>query len=184
MTRALAGVCLGVALVSACTESDPGTQPTTAVSPSSSVPPSPSATGPTPPEMPDLAKQDSKAGAQAFAVHYIELLNYGAATGETDELQGASRDCSGCNDYIDLYKRTYAAGGYFRDTGMKARTFFVKPDGRGYAVLMTVDLPRTRFKLDAEDDVQVGRPQEVSLTLTVARIDGRNVAIELTGITT
>ncbi len=68
----------------------------------------------TAPALPELAEDDSPAGAEAFARHYIEVLNYTALTGDTALLEELSADdCSGCIKYIELYKSTYENGGYF-----------------------------------------------------------------------
>ncbi|WP_162801948.1 DUF6318 family protein [Ornithinimicrobium murale] len=50
-----------------------------------------------PPELPDEATEDSEAGAEAFAVHYVELMNY-AAMAPDDELIGplATDGCDTC----------------------------------------------------------------------------------------
>ncbi|WP_140399986.1 DUF6318 family protein [Aeromicrobium sp. PE09-221] len=66
------------------------------------------------PAMPELAADDSPAGAEAFARHYIEVLNYSALTGDTAELENLSADdCTGCAKYIELYRSTYQNGGFF-----------------------------------------------------------------------
>ncbi|MBM9462826.1 hypothetical protein JL108_05145 [Aeromicrobium sp. YIM 150415] len=82
--------------------------------PEESVSPSPEITAPA---MPELAGDDSPAGAEAFARHYIEVLNYASSTGDTDLLRSlSSADCSGCQKYVDLYRSTYDDGGYFRES--------------------------------------------------------------------
>jgi hypothetical protein len=65
--------------------------------------------------MPAQASEDSPEGAAAFVKHYVDVFNYAAATGDVDELSElSSPDCEGCQKYIDLYRDTYEAGGYFR----------------------------------------------------------------------
>lgn len=69
----------------------------------------------TPPPMPDQATEDSPEGAAAFVDYWVDVSNYAAATGDVTELSRiSSADCSGCQSYIDLYRDTYAAGGYFK----------------------------------------------------------------------
>ena len=48
-------------------------------------------------------------------MHYRDVFNYASNTGDVKELQKLSDPkCEGCTSYIDLYKKTYADGGYFR----------------------------------------------------------------------
>lgn len=71
----------------------------------------------TPPTMPAQAKEDTPEGAAAFVKHYIDVFNYAASTGDVEELSRlSSPDCKGCQSYITLYRDTYKAGGYFKDS--------------------------------------------------------------------
>lgn len=67
------------------------------------------------PTMPPQAKENTPEGAAAFVHHYIDVSNYAASTGDVNELSRLSDStCSGCQKYIELYRDTYAAGGYFK----------------------------------------------------------------------
>lgn len=69
-----------------------------------------------PPPMPRSAKDDTDSGAIAFTKHYVDVLNYAAVTGDTDELKRlSSPKCEGCQEYIDLYEKVYSDGGYYKD---------------------------------------------------------------------
>lgn len=71
----------------------------------------------TPPTMPAQAQEDTPEGAAAFVKHYIDVFNYASNTGDVEELSRlSSPDCKGCQRYIQLYRDTYKAGGYFRDS--------------------------------------------------------------------
>jgi len=99
----VAGILLVAAALSACSGPDDPAESTPSSTPA-----------PTAPTMPEIAHDDSVAGAEAFVSHYIDVLNYAAVTGETDELRRLSADdCSGCAKYIDLFEQTYSDGGYF-----------------------------------------------------------------------
>lgn len=53
-----------------------------------------------PPEMPAEAEEQTEAGAEAFALHYIDLLNYTAENPEPDLLDKlASDDCGTCGQF-------------------------------------------------------------------------------------
>jgi len=173
-----------ITLLSGCSSNEPmaGTPSTSEATTRPSASASP--TKPTPPALPAAAREDTKQGAKAFARHYLELINYAAGTGDVSPLQAASSDCAGCNEYVALYKRTYDDGGFFKDSGMVATTYFVKRHAAAYRVLMTVDIPKTRFRLSDSDPVRTGKPAEVSLTLGIEQRASRNVVISLDGVTT
>lgn len=52
-----------------------------------------------PPEMPDEAKEDSESGAEAFALHYVDLINYTSRHPEVGLLASVSSEsCSSCSN--------------------------------------------------------------------------------------
>jgi hypothetical protein len=67
---------------------------------------------------------------------------------------------------------------------MQATTYFVRSEGKQYKVMMTVDIPRTRFRLSRNDRVQIGRAAAVSLTLTVEDGIANKVVTALNGVET
>src|SRR4051794_19930833 len=74
----------------------------------------------TPPTMPAQAKENTPEGAAAFVKHYIDVFNYASNTGDVAELSRLSDPkCGGCQNYIKLYRHTYEAGGYFKDSDWK-----------------------------------------------------------------
>ena len=69
---------------------------------------------PTPiaPSMPAAATQHTKAGAEAFVRHYIDLINHAQATGDTQALRSASSPtCRGCSGGIKAVAKVYDRGG-------------------------------------------------------------------------
>src|SRR5699024_2511246 len=62
-----------------------------------------------PPEMPEVAREDSEAGAAAFAAYYLEVLNYSTMAPESGLLSPLSDDsckaCASFEDMIDEYAR-------------------------------------------------------------------------------
>ncbi|MFD1860930.1 hypothetical protein EHW97_08010 [Aeromicrobium camelliae] len=76
--------------------------------------PSPTATdSPTdaPPTMPELALDDSPAGAEAFVRHWIGVFNASARHGNQEWLGATSSpDCSPCSSYAREFKRLAAEG--------------------------------------------------------------------------
>src|SRR5699024_9865753 len=55
-----------------------------------------------PPEMPEVAREDSEAGAEAFALHYVDLINYTGKYPEIGILEPLSADsCESCTNHED-----------------------------------------------------------------------------------
>jgi hypothetical protein len=73
---------------------------------------SPSASSsPTPPVMPAAAKKKTKAGAIAFARHYVGLINHAQTSGDTGPLAGVeSPDCRTCVHNRKAIEDLYASG--------------------------------------------------------------------------
>jgi hypothetical protein len=60
----------------------------------------------------------SRAGAEAFAEHWIETFNEAQATGDTAMLRASSvASCKTCNGYAKQIERLYGAGGRLRSDG-------------------------------------------------------------------
>lgn len=122
--------------------------------PAKTSPPTPVAAAPA---MPDEARQPSKKGAVAFVKYYIDLLNHAANTGDVKPLKAASDPkCEGCNSYIELYEKTYAADGYFKDSGWEPREAKSVESSNGREIWITVDAPETEFRLEKNSKVERG----------------------------
>ncbi len=122
----IGGFFVAAALVLAGCSSDPQPRdPTPSATPTSTA---------TPPPLPPQASEDTPEGAAAFVSYWVEVSNYAAATGDVDELSRISDpDCSGCQSYIDLYRDTYEAGGYFRGGDWELGELTVDySEGEGY----------------------------------------------------
>nr|WP_306254955.1 DUF6318 family protein [Ornithinimicrobium cryptoxanthini] len=80
-----------------------------------------------PPEMPDEAKEDSESGAEAFALHYLEVFNYAAMTPEAGHLeQLASDDCATCAGFESMIAK------------------YIENDERAAGPIVTVDSARAQ----------------------------------------
>ncbi|MDO4258896.1 MAG: DUF6318 family protein [Actinomycetaceae bacterium] len=72
----------------------------------------------TPPELPEEAKQESAAGAEAYAKYYFALLSYALKTGDTDELKSTyNTDCKSCAQRTANIENQYKNGGWFHGEG-------------------------------------------------------------------
>jgi hypothetical protein len=135
-TLAATAVLLGAAL-SACTDDAAAPKPLS--SPSSSADPSPSGSGstsvgptasatPSPPAMPREARGTSDKAAEAFARHYVALINYAMRSGDTSVIKRwAMSSCSTClalaHSIDDLYRsKGHTKGGGWKILGSERST--------------------------------------------------------------
>ncbi|MFI5712791.1 DUF6318 family protein [Kribbella sp. NPDC051620] len=121
---ALTLACLCAAILTSCNNKSPEAgQPNTAPpgsGPTSSATSTPTAGNPTQitstpsaaPERPKAAEGLTLPAAEAFVRHYVELMNYASATGDTPPLLSASDSgCRQCRIYADYVKKVNAANG-------------------------------------------------------------------------
>lgn len=125
-TRALGALAVGVMVLAGC-QSNPEPPPLESASGS----PSPSATeSPTPaaPTLPAEAKGTSEAAAKAFVRHWIEVLNYAMATGDTAPLSALSDpDCSSCAAVVERIESVYESDGSIVSNGWHVRSIQAVP---------------------------------------------------------
>lgn len=132
MTARLVGAATAAVMLlalSACTDepSDDPTAPSFAPAPSTSTPvesdapsgsPSaatsvpPSVDALAPPALPDVAMQESSAGAVAFTEWWFDALNFATITGETAVLRDTfTTNCRTCENFVTQIDGAYGSGG-------------------------------------------------------------------------
>lgn len=116
-----------------------------AADPAPSATPSPSTTTPavpTVPTLPQAAKQNTKAGALAFARHYIDLVNYAQATGDTKVLKAIEAPgCESCQSSRRYLDSIYSHGGRIvgGQTSIRGHAGVIaNPETHGYEVDLIV----------------------------------------------
>lgn len=68
------------------------------------------------PELPDEATEDTEAGAEAFALHYIDLINATGIEPETGVLEPLGADgCESCTNYEEAIARSVEEGEVLRE---------------------------------------------------------------------
>lgn len=98
-------------LITAC---GGGANPEPAPPPKASTSSPTASASPTPPAMPAAARKKTKAGAIAFARHFMEVLNYSGGNGDTHPLRQTFNGlCNRCDGIADGIDRTYALGGSY-----------------------------------------------------------------------
>ena len=118
------------------TPSEPGT-PTASTTP----------TTPTPPVLPEAAKATSDAAVEAFARHYVDVINYATASGDDSQLLALADDgCASCRTLATRLRTIYDAGGSIRSQGWSvtaAEVIANQPVTRKYIDLAIVQSPQT-----------------------------------------
>ncbi len=108
-------VVLAVALalaLGACSADNPAPKPLASSTPTASPTATASATPSGPPPLPAAARGTSRAAAVAFVRHWIDTLNYSAATLDTRALAAmSSTDCESCQSVIQNLGKLRRSGG-------------------------------------------------------------------------
>lgn len=146
-------------LLGACSQPEV-IEPEPAASPTASARPAPT--------MPEQAREDSDEGRVAFVTHWIDVLNYASATGQTAELEDLSADdCSGCLEYIDLYRDTYESGGSVEGAEWEVEDLAI--DQRDPSVVFVrYRAGEVRFRASSESSVEVSAPSKDDLVFEVS----------------
>lgn len=157
--RIIAYVVAALLLFAGCAQDQPK-------EPAPTAKPSPTVTAPS---MPAAAQENTVAGAVAFVEHYIDVFNYASNTGDVKELQKLSDPaCKGCTSYIDLYKTTYADGGYFRDSDWQLDAVTAEIQGDEMVVFAHLSAPKGEYKKSNKSAEQTGDGENTNLTLVPA----------------
>lgn len=115
--RRLAGLaCLPLLVLSACSDDLPSSsaEPTPTVT--ASVDPTPTQAPETPRDrVPEKAREQSQAGAIAFARYWVKVFNRARVSQETDDLQELSHEeCETCTNFAERINSTAANGGSYQ----------------------------------------------------------------------
>lgn len=162
--RTLGTALAALLLVGACSSDPTPREPTvSATTPTPSV--TPTAVVPT---MPKQAGEDSPEGAAAFVKHWVDVFNYAAATGDVEELSRlSSPDCKGCQNYIQLYRDTYAAGGYFKGGDWTLGGLELRSEGQETLVTTRIQSDPSRFRRSNDEAESAGKAVDAELTFGV-----------------
>lgn len=145
--------------------------------PSSTAQPSSTAT---PPAMPAQASEDSPEGAAAFVNYWVKVSNYAAATGDVSELSRiSSPDCTGCQKYIDLYRDTYEAGGYFKGGDWELGKLNVEVDRDQTFATTEITIDSGVSKVSADSPEQAGEKTSDIVTFAVTNDPSTRSVAEL-----
>lgn len=155
-------VCVVALTLGACSSDPAPREPSPSASAAAATPTA------TPPTMPPQASEDSLEGAAAFVKHYVDVFNYAAATGDVAELSRLSAaTCDGCQRYIDLYRDTYEAGGYFKGGDWRVGDMNLQSDPPDYYATVPVEVQPGTFRetKDESETSDAGERNTVSFAL-------------------
>ncbi len=122
-----------------------------------------------PPTLPAAAKRDDETGAANFVLYWVKVFNYASHTGDTETLKAITDDtCTGCQDYIRLYERAYAQGGYFKGSDWTLSKVSVERGEDESLVHAHVSAPVGEFRETSDSPVKRGNDEDVDLAFGVA----------------
>ncbi|MGZ5369609.1 MAG: DUF6318 family protein [Aeromicrobium sp.] len=116
-----------------CTEDKPR-------EPDPTTKPSPTATVPSMPTMPNQARDVPPEGAAAFVRYYVALFNYGAQTGNTAPMLALSSGCVACSKYAESFETVHARGDHIAAKLWDLRTIDLRMQGDSIDVLTTIQM--------------------------------------------
>ncbi|MGZ4452538.1 MAG: DUF6318 family protein [Nocardioides sp.] len=129
LAPALTALGLAATLTACGSEAAPAPAPTPSIAASPTPSPSPTAS-PTlaPPVMPEAAKAHSEAGAMAFALYYVRLVEYTQLTLDTAPIEKESAtSCTGCSAAIKAMKSLAAKHGSFSGGALTVKDLAAGP---------------------------------------------------------
>ncbi|MCC9195481.1 DUF6318 family protein [Arthrobacter sp. zg-Y820] len=118
------------------------------------------------PVMPELAKQESKEGLEAFAEYWYALANYGYETGDPEPVRAVSAEtCITCRSYYRVIQK-----GYVDDDWMVGGKLHVQDVSSNFVA--TVDGYFQATTLILQDEMQFFGPEGVQGTETESSTPG------------
>lgn len=141
----------GVLALTAC-EAEPAepTEPSSSA-PTSSEPtsaaPTTEPTGPVEPTLPPAAEAQTKAGAEAFVLHWWDLVNFSGATGDTTAFRRITAEsCETCNSSMAFIEKVYSRGGELVGGAYEVLRQTLVATSTGWAVSTHVRVGRQRVR--------------------------------------
>lgn len=140
----IAGLIAGGLVLAGCggsPEPKPLPAPTKSSSPSTSA-----SSTPAPPVMPEAAKASSDAAVEAFARHYVDVINFATSTGVLTDLNALAADrCTSCQRLSKRLEEIYTDGGSIQSDGWRvtgAEVLANQPLQRKYVDLAILQSPQ------------------------------------------
>jgi hypothetical protein len=163
----------------ACSGEEPVAQPperpAPRTSPVATSAPTPEPTA-EPPALPGAAQQNTKAGAVAFAKHYIDVVNFVRLGGTTEALRrlGAAT-CESCAAIVQVATDTYDRGGFIHGGEWTVQGSASLPGGSRHSWQVVTDLTvaAQSYRPRAGAAVEKRRAERATLVFTLERSHDR-----------
>lgn len=108
--------------------------------------------GPTEPVLPDVAKEATKAGAEAFVRYYWDVVNYAQHSGDIQTLRRINfPSCAPCNAGWKWISKIYGRGGRIIGGELTINDLEIVPSGGGWVA--SVSLTTTRQSVRGAGDL-------------------------------
>ncbi len=132
------------------------------------------------PVMPELAKEKTREGLEAFAAHWYELANYGYATGDVQPVRVVSGDtCAVCVAFYKTLAKGYVdedwiAGGEVHVEGVTTPAFDFAPTADGYfqALITITQEPLVFYGPEGYQGTSKGIGQPLEQLMEAEFVDG------------
>jgi hypothetical protein len=169
----LAGGVVAALLLAGCSGDEPAAEPPPLKAPTTSPVATESPTTPEPPVLPAAARENTKAGAVAFARFYVKILNFAVESGRVDVFRAATlRTCVSCRNIAEVLSEVYAHGGYVRGGDLTVKQYSVLPASRPqeWTLGLEVTAERQIIRSTKHAPPRSLKGGEYSLTLDVRRV--------------
>jgi Family of unknown function (DUF6318) len=163
----LVSIVVSTLLLGGCSGDEPSASPPSEAPSTTSTASPPT---PTPPSLPASARKPNKAGAVAFAHHFIDVLNYSSLTGRLDALRHASSpNCESCMNITRAIRKVYGGGGQVAGGELAIRNYSLVPAAprRGWTLAIQVHAKAQIIRATAKSDPKRIGPGRYWVTLDV-----------------
>ncbi|WP_276522965.1 DUF6318 family protein [Paenarthrobacter ureafaciens] len=107
------------------------------------------------PVMPELAKENSKEGLEAFIRYWFQLLSYAYETGDTARVAGlSSQQCALCGHLGRAVSKSYEDGSWMTGGILQTPVVEVRWDSSSYSQQAQVQLIQTEIRYFAADGTE------------------------------
>jgi len=168
--RRLALACAAIIVLSACGRTPTPIEPTTKASAPAATSTADSSSTLKPPTLPAAAKRNDETGAANFVLYWVKVSNYAAHTGDTAILRQISDPtCDTCKRYIELYEKTYDAGGYFRGGTQALRSVTAEKGTTEFFLLCELETSAGTYRRTRQSNPAITKPETSKAVFAVRR---------------
>lgn len=135
-----------------------------------------------PPVMPEEAQEDSEAGAEVFALHYVDLINYTSKFPEVGLLEPLAADgCASCENHEAAVSYMVEHGEWMEQDGLEVKdsvSLHRPGDSEANVRVQVRQVPQEVFGKDGEVTDEIGE-QEVVMDFELSWVDNSWTVLEI-----